>query len=283
MSSRADASRSRRHRRRDYIRDRLDVHWTRMVYFQLAAMVLVLILWVLPIPNPIKLIAVAMHELSHALMAVLTGGSVFGIALVPSGAGVTIGMGGHLPAILAAGYIGSVLFGALLYYVSIKWKPRYALFALVGLIFSTAALGWLSNETAVFSLGSLLMMALVFAAPVYAQLFFLRLVGSACCLYAPLDMVTDWVRSAGPPSVLGEQTASDVTQLAALTQWHPAVVAGGVLIVQLAILVALVRWSCTAGAKSSVRHELRSRNEDRHMRKQLQHDLHPEDKRYRLR
>src|SRR5712692_8304995 len=55
------------------------------------------------------------HELSHALVAILTGGQVLGIAIRLDGSGVTYARGGNLVLTASAGYVGSSVFGAVLW------------------------------------------------------------------------------------------------------------------------------------------------------------------------
>lgn len=272
-------SQSSRHKRQQKLKRRLERHWGRVLYSQLVAYVLVLVLWLLPIPNPVKLLAVIFHELSHCIAAVVSGGRVFGFAIVPEGAGVTMGIGGNMPLILAAGYIGSCLWGAALYYVSCKWDSKYALMSLVALIFGSAFLGWATSQTAFFGIGSLVIMFVLFKTPEAFQVFFVRLVGSACCLYAPLEIVGEVVKSGGAPSVLGQATPSDVVQLSQISGIPAALIGLVILGVQIAILVSLVRWTCDAGAKQIVRRE----NAERREIKQLLDDIRPERRRYTLR
>ena len=270
---------SRSYRREQQVKRRLAIHWSRMLYYQFAAYGLVLLIWLLPIPNPVKLLAVTFHEISHGIAALLTGGRVFGFAIVPSGAGVTMGVGGNMFLILIAGYLGSCIWGAALYYVSCKWNPKHALMTLVAVVFGSAALGWANSQTAFFGIGSLIMMLLLFKTRSVVQVFFVRLVGSACCLYAPLEILGEVVKAGGAPSVLGEETSTDVSQLSQYLGIHAAIVAVAILLVQIALLVMLVRWTCKAGARRSVREEIRM-----HKKKaELIRDIRPEPRRYTLR
>ncbi|EGN96597.1 hypothetical protein SERLA73DRAFT_58655, partial [Serpula lacrymans var. lacrymans S7.3] len=61
--------------------------------------------------NPLKLFTIGWHELCHIVAAILTGGSILTVTIDPYLGGATIVEGGHPPTILAAGYIGSTLFG----------------------------------------------------------------------------------------------------------------------------------------------------------------------------
>ncbi|KZV71567.1 hypothetical protein PENSPDRAFT_684497 [Peniophora sp. CONT] len=72
--------------------------------------------WTIPIARriivPLKLFAIGWHECCHALLAVLTGGSILRISIDPFLGGCTIVEGGYPPLILPAGYLGSTFFGA---------------------------------------------------------------------------------------------------------------------------------------------------------------------------
>ncbi|OCH93632.1 hypothetical protein OBBRIDRAFT_885307 [Obba rivulosa] len=63
---------------------------------------------------PLKLFTIGWHELCHIVLAVLTGGTVEKVTIDPDLGGSTLVSGGHPPSILAAGYIGSALFGGVL-------------------------------------------------------------------------------------------------------------------------------------------------------------------------
>jgi len=71
-------------------------------------------LWYTPVVYPLKIFVVLLHELSHALALWMTGGAVESITLDPRQGGVTYGRGGIAFLTLSAGYLGSLLFGALL-------------------------------------------------------------------------------------------------------------------------------------------------------------------------
>eukprot|EP01071_Lankesteria_metandrocarpae_P000252 Lankesteria_metandrocarpae@DN10392_c0_g1_i1.p1 len=60
---------------------------------------------------PLKLVAVFLHEFSHALATWLTGGRVSGIEIDENFGGVCYSVGGIRAVILSAGYIGSCMWG----------------------------------------------------------------------------------------------------------------------------------------------------------------------------
>ncbi len=71
-------------------------------------------LWYTPVIYPLKIFVVLLHEVSHAVALLATGGVVDHITLDPRQGGATLGAGGWPFVTLSAGYLGSLFFGALL-------------------------------------------------------------------------------------------------------------------------------------------------------------------------
>lgn len=86
-----------------------------MLYVIVVYTVVIFALWTIPVVRlliiPLKLFTVGWHELCHIVMAVLTGGSVERVSIDPDVGGATVVTGGRPTAILAAGYVGSTIFG----------------------------------------------------------------------------------------------------------------------------------------------------------------------------
>jgi hypothetical protein len=258
------------HRHRSKKKRFLQHHWKQLLYWQIVAYVVVLFLWALPIPNPIKVLAVTFHELSHAVVAILTGGRVFGFAISPSGAGATFGTGGNFFLILIAGYIGSVLFGALLYRLSVRWRPVTCILTLEVFILASGLMGWLNEFTMVFGLGSMFIMLVLLWTPQAFTIFVIRLIGSACCIYAPLEVVGEITRLDQAPRVMGDAPRSDMVQLAEVLNVHPAVVGLVLFAAQATILFYIIRWTCSAGASQALQKVKQRHDETR----QLLDDIH---------
>jgi hypothetical protein len=92
----------------------------------LAAYLLALwVLWPSPVVYPLKIFVVFLHELSHALAAVATGGEVASISLDAREGGATWVRGGSRFITLSAGYLGSLLWGLALLAVA-RFRPRLA-------------------------------------------------------------------------------------------------------------------------------------------------------------
>jgi len=82
------------------------------------------LLWNTPVVYPLKIFVVLLHEVSHAIAVVATGGSVTGITLDPYQGGATHFSGGSAFVALNAGYLGSLLWGALLFSAAQSGRVR---------------------------------------------------------------------------------------------------------------------------------------------------------------
>lgn len=84
----------------------------------LASAFLTVLLYFVPFAGyltyPLRLLGTFIHEGSHALAAILTGGWVQSISIQPDGSGLTKTIGGIGLIISPAGYLGAMLYGALL-------------------------------------------------------------------------------------------------------------------------------------------------------------------------
>jgi hypothetical protein len=93
-----------------------------VLYSTAVFVVVIFAFWHLPgvriFLNPLKIFTIGIHELSHVVAALLTGGTVLSITIDPNFGGCTPVEAGHAPTILAAGYIGSTFFGGVLIFVS---------------------------------------------------------------------------------------------------------------------------------------------------------------------
>src|SRR5437660_1759604 len=108
------------------------------VWLLLVATAITVVLWFLPYGNwivyPIRLFVTFIHESSHALTAVLTGGSVQSLTISADTSGLTYSapsgfLGGLLTS--SAGYIGTTVFGVvMLFLIRRSFSPNKILTAL---------------------------------------------------------------------------------------------------------------------------------------------------------
>jgi len=118
-----------------------DRSWTR--WFGLAALALLLIgLWQVPVLGfvvyPFRLFGTFIHELSHGLAAIITGGEFLRFRVEPDLSGVAQSAGGWRIVIASAGYVGSAVFGGVL--IALHARGLTARWLLIGLGFMFALL-----------------------------------------------------------------------------------------------------------------------------------------------
>ena len=80
----------------------------------IAALSAVVLGWLGPLAYPFRLLTTIVHELSHGLVTLLTGGVFLRFVVFPDGAGMAYTAGGIRWLIIPAGYVGAALFGAAL-------------------------------------------------------------------------------------------------------------------------------------------------------------------------
>ena len=86
----------------------------------LVAFITIGIFWNYTWIQPLKLIVVFLHEVSHAIGALITGGKVESISISWDESGYTITNGGKFLIIASAGYIGCILWGSIMLFASLS-------------------------------------------------------------------------------------------------------------------------------------------------------------------
>jgi len=89
--------------------------------------------WNKPVAYPLRILVTFLHEFSHAIGGVLTGGHIAGVAVQPDGSGVCYTRGGWRIVILPAGYIGSMVWGCLITITALRTRSGKYLSLLLGL------------------------------------------------------------------------------------------------------------------------------------------------------
>ena len=182
---------------------------------------------------PLKIFVVLLHELSHLLVLVLTGGHPSGFTLSPDQGGLAWGTGGSRFAVLNAGYLGSLLWGLVLLAVANRRRIVPFFLGAMGLGLGIATVIW---SRPVLSFGffygmavGILLLALSARGSAMVGAAFLRVIGLFSCLYAVVDIQQDVLS--------GRDGISDASMLAELTH-VPALVWGlGWSLIALALLV----------------------------------------------
>ena len=90
--------------------------------------------WEEPYLLPLKVFVVYLHELSHAIAALLTGGEITAIAVNWDQSGYMISRGGNFLVTAIAGYLGSILWGALMLNASLRGRWGSTVSVLVAIV-----------------------------------------------------------------------------------------------------------------------------------------------------
>lgn len=162
--------------------------------WELIAIVLAVgLAWNTPVVWPLKILVVLFHELSHAGAAILTGGSVDHIEIVAQQGGLAMVRGGWTFLIYSAGYLGSMLWGALILIGASRTSWDRALAGLLGAILAWATIYWVRTLFGVV-FGLAAAAALLACARWLSERtndFILKTIGLTSCLYAVWDIWSD--------------------------------------------------------------------------------------------
>lgn len=199
--------------------------------------VLLWALWDTAIIYPVKVFVVLLHEVSHAIAAVATGGSIERIVLDANQGGAAYTIGGAPFVTLSAGYLGSLLWGVLFVMLGFsRWfKPRWVVRALgvATLLVTVVAVRNLFGVFFGFAFGGVLLASSHYLSQ-RTNRFLLLGLGLTSALYAILDIKSDIL--ARP------HLRSDAAMLAEMTGVPTA--AWGFLWIGIALLVSawLLKW-----------------------------------------
>jgi hypothetical protein len=194
-----------------------------------------LLAWDTFLVYPFRLFVVLLHEVSHGLAAIATGGAIVSIGLTFDEGGVCLTRGGSPFLVLNAGYVGSLLWGAAFLLLGGQRQRAQAVIGLVGaftfvvtLVYVRTGFGLLYGLAA----GLALLAVASRLRPAVSEVL-LAAIGAMSCLYAVWDIASD--------VLLRRAAASDAAALARLTG-IPALLWGAAWIaISLLVIVAVGR------------------------------------------
>ena len=152
------------------------------------------LLWNTPAIYPLKIFVVMLHEISHGIASLATGGTIERIVLDPYQGGACYCGGGNAFITLSAGYLGSLLWGVvLLAATGVRRIPNQALVFVVGLLVVVLTALYVRNGFGLafgLAFGAVLMIAGRKLGAGISRVL-LTALGLTSCLYAILDIKSD--------------------------------------------------------------------------------------------
>ena len=211
----------------------------------IAALILSIFFWESVVLYPVKLFVVLLHELSHALAAILTGGSVEEIQIDSRIGGLALTRGGWSWVIVSAGYLGSMIMGGIIFLVSLRRKASITVTIVTGAVVLITTLLFVRN-------GFGLIFGLAFGAALLAAARWLpeqwlsllvQYLGAMSCLYALVDVKEDLLTL--------ESRVTDASILSDMTG-IPAIVWGVIWsLLALAVFIIIMRSAWHAASRAA--------------------------------
>jgi hypothetical protein len=168
------------------------INWNLLGLFGLM-LTMLFIFWHTPFVYPIKLFVVLLHEISHGIAAILTGGSIVKIEISADQGGLCVTRGGGRFLVLTAGYLGSMLWGGLILLAAGRTKMDKSVTTLIRLIILGVTLLFIRNSFGlIYGIGFGIAMFLTgWLLPNVVNDFLLKLIGLTSILYVIFDIKDD--------------------------------------------------------------------------------------------
>jgi len=193
---------------------------------------------------PIKLFVVLLHEISHGLAAIFTGGRVAFINIDLRLGGETSIEGGNQFIIASAGYIGSLVWGALLFISGYDYKFSLWNNTIVSIILLLFTANFINGSTGIVL--SMIFVVILFASPRYLpkllNSYLLKSLGLISALYSFIDIKEDIITAS--------QRQSDAMILSKITGINPIIWGFLWLMISSVIIFFLFRYSFNKGITS---------------------------------
>ncbi len=155
--------------------------------------IVITLLWNTLAMYPLKIFVVFMHEVSHGLTAIATGGSIVEIEINPQQGGHAVTKGGSRFWTLSAGYLGSLLWGGVILLLAARTHLDKGVSVLIGIGMVVITIAFGSDTfTYLFGIGfGVTLIAIGMFLPEVVNDWILRIIGMTSCLYAILDIKSD--------------------------------------------------------------------------------------------
>lgn len=180
--------------------------------------IVITLLWNTVVLYPLKIFVVFMHEVSHGLTAIVTGGSIIQIEVNPQQGGHALTKGGSRFWTLSAGYLGSLLWGGMILLLAARTHLDKAVSVVIGIGMVVITIAFGSDTfTYLFGIGfGVFLIGIGLFLPEVVNDWILRVIGMTSCLYAILDIKSDVLDRSNLPSdarMLAEETKFLTTEI----------------------------------------------------------------------
>jgi len=162
-------------------------------YLIILIVFLSIVFWDSIIIYPIKLLVVLLHEISHGIAAIVSGGHVEEININFNLGGECLVNGGNQIFVASAGYLGSLLFGGLLFYTGYSKKQLIISTSVIAFLIIYFAANYISGAVGiVFAIFYFLFLLILPRSinPNYNKVIFAS-IGLISCLYVLTDIKED--------------------------------------------------------------------------------------------
>lgn len=158
-----------------------------------VSVILAFFFWNSYVLFPVKLFVVLLHEVSHGIAAVLTGGSIKAIQISLKLGGYCITRGGNEFIIASSGYLGSLILGSTLFITSYDFKLNKIVCTFFAGFFIIITASFISSDIGIIF--TLLISAYLIISPRFfnrvVHIFLIRLIGILSAFYVFVDIKDD--------------------------------------------------------------------------------------------
>ncbi len=161
----------------------------------IAAVAVIFFFWHHLLIYPLKVLVVFFHESSHAIATVLTGGQVAELMVSQDQGGHVLSRGGSRFLVLTAGYLGSLIWGTVLYLIAARTRKDAVAMTLLGCLIIAIALLFVRNLFG-FAFSAATGVAMILLGTWAGEKindFILQLIGLTSMVYVPLDIYSDTI------------------------------------------------------------------------------------------
>lgn len=192
-------------------------HWVELLLLAIALVVVWQLPWLGWLAYPFRLFGTFVHELSHGLAAIGTGGQFQRFSVSPDLSGLAWSAGGIRVIVSSAGYIGSAIFGGVLIALHARWFSARTLLLGMAAVFAVLCLLFVRN---LYGVATALVLT---AAMAYAGLKFSEPWRDGLLKVLALQLILDGYNSLFTVFALS-RTGNAQTDAAAMAQltWLPA-------------------------------------------------------------